>query len=249
MGLFERARHLADARLRSLVEPGAVVPDDALRHAILELDGYRRELVAQLEKHRREEVHLSTQVAARSAGLALWMARRALAHEHGRADLVEAASRRVERERADRDEMERRRATLQSAIANLTVSAEKVERSLRLLRAKRREQAVAGTSTGPAAGAGRAPAAAPPRTALEPSALDDPVLRSLGGGLEAPPVPEDPLEAEFWRLEHEEVARHIEGRLGPARAGGAESGAAASPVEGGGGAGPGAAPPRGPGPA
>jgi len=231
MGLFERTRHLADARLRALTEPGGGLSVEAVRRAVIELDGYRRELGQQLAKHRREEFRLFEQAAERSAGLALWQARRSLAHEHGRSDLVDAATRRAERERAERADLESRRTTIHGAVANLVVNLEKVERSLRLLRSRSRADADAGASAagdrigGPATSTKESRVASdaatlapgPESSTAVPTALDDPVLAALGMGLETPPpeAPSDPIEAEFQRLEHEEVARHIDRRIGP----------------------------------
>jgi hypothetical protein len=48
VGLFEQAKHVADAQLRATVEPGAACPDGVLRRAILEVDAYRRELARSL---------------------------------------------------------------------------------------------------------------------------------------------------------------------------------------------------------
>jgi hypothetical protein len=193
LGLFEKAKHLADAQLRALLEPGAAVPDEVVKRAILELDGYRRELAAQLAKHANEEAFLANQIADRAAKVALWRERRTLAQERARTDLADAAAARAEQEAAERAAIEKKRAVLQSAIANLTVSLGKVERTLKLLREKKRRLE--------ATRRGGAPLDAGKVAGEESGLVRFPVL----------PADADALEEEFRRLEHEEVTRRLEG--------------------------------------
>ncbi len=203
MGLFEKARYLSDGQLRAILEPGAAVPDEVLRRAIIELDAYRRELTQQLGTHAKEEAFISQQIAGRSAAVAMWRARRHLADERGRADLAEAALRRAEQEAAEGGALEKRSGALRGAIANLTVGLDKVDRTLRLVREKKRRLE--------AMRCGGAPAGATDdRDGL--AGADSAVIAGFAG---APPA-EDTVEAEFRRLEHEEVTRHVGRRAGSA---------------------------------
>lgn len=187
MGLYEKARNLVDTQLPALLEPGTPVPEDELRRYILEVDGYRRTLAKSLSQKANEEANLRRQTAERSAQLALWRARVVLARERGREDLAVEALARAAKEQAEREAIERDRELLAAAIANLTVSVEKLARTLQLLHEKRRAQA-----------GGAVPERAPARNVAP---------------LEAAPGREvDAVEEAFLRLELDEVTRQFDRR-------------------------------------
>jgi phage shock protein A len=195
MGLYEKAKNLTEAQLRALFEPGAPVSEARLRALILDVDRYRRDLVRSLAERTNEEAYLARQLADRSAQLALWRARRELARERGREELAREAEAREKSAEVARASIERSRAQLATEIAKLRAGLDRVERTLRLLRKKRRS-----LEPHPAA-------ALAPEDAAAAAAAETP----------APPLAgPDLVEEEFQRLEHEEVTREIGRRRKPA---------------------------------
>jgi len=204
MGLYEKTRNIVDANLRALLDSGARISEAELKRLILELDEYRRELSKSYAVHANAEAYLCGQIAERHAAAVRWRERRELARERGRLDLAATAEARAEREQAEHERLERQRRGLASAIAGLSVSLEKVDRTLRLLRAQRRREDL-GVPTG--AGASPSfPAQAQGLVAAEPQAAEpsQPVLAAFGSV--------DADEIEFLKLEHDEVTRTIGSR-------------------------------------
>lgn len=202
MGLFEKTQNLVEAQLKALLEPGASIPGEQLKGLILEVDRYRRDLARTLAQHTNEKSWVLGRIGDARAKVALWRGRRELARERGREDLAAEADARARLAEEEAAALDRQRVRLAEAVANLTVSLKKVERTAALLWAKRRggsaAAAAATAATAAAGGAGATPASATAGPDAAPA---------LAGS--------DPIEDEFLRLEVEEVTRHIDRRLRP----------------------------------
>ncbi len=191
MGLSEQTRYVLVNDLKGLVEKDVELSPEKLRRVTLHLDQYRRELVLSIQRHSNEESYLAKLLAERAAAVALWRARLHLARDRCRDELVSPAQERLSKEEGLHDGMRERHSHLTRTIADLKVSAEKVERTLRLIRRKHRRKNASGLSETEQAN-------------LTQSGLIPAVPAELHGT-------RDHIEAAFRALELEEVA----GRFAP----------------------------------
>lgn len=188
MGLQEKASYLLSKDMHALLQSGEAWTPEQFRAFILSLDGYRNSLRLSLRRHTTEEEHLSRRLDRSELAIATWTERVELARQRA-PDYLDAAAERLEKERSQAEQLREQHRVLSRALANLKANLEKVERSLRVVRRKKRLLVELGSQ-----GAGE-----DTMSNLRTAAF---LAEQASGGRKEL----DPLEAVFQALEHAQVA-------------------------------------------